>query len=94
MYSGLRPQQLGHLYESLSPGERDELLRILLYAATISGETVIQRLEERVEAFDEHEPDSAARPLTGAAIPLVPEGFLAAQIPFEPPPLLQRADQI
>ena len=46
MPSSLRPQELGHLYESLSADERDKLLQILLYAASISGETVIQRLEE------------------------------------------------
>jgi len=48
MSSGLRPQDLNDMYESLSPEERDELLRILLYAASISGQTVIQRLEERI----------------------------------------------
>lgn len=48
MTSGLHPQDLNDLYESLSTGERDELLQVLLYAASISGEMVIQRLEERM----------------------------------------------
>jgi hypothetical protein len=34
------------LYSSLSPEERDELLQCLLVAASMSGETVIWRLEE------------------------------------------------
>jgi predicted HAD superfamily phosphohydrolase len=38
--------ELDALYSSLSPEERDELLQCLLIAASISGETVIQRLEE------------------------------------------------
>jgi hypothetical protein len=46
MGSGLRLRELSDPYESLSCEERDKLLRILLYAASIGGETVIQRLEE------------------------------------------------
>ena len=39
-------EELNHLYETLSPEERDELLQCLLVAASMSGETVIWRLEE------------------------------------------------
>jgi hypothetical protein len=46
MSSSLSPQELNDLYQALSPEERDELLRVLLYAASIGGDTVIQRLEE------------------------------------------------
>jgi hypothetical protein len=56
--SSIRPQELNDLYESLSSEERDKLLRILLYAASISGDMVIQRLEERL-------PQLAGRELTG-----------------------------
>lgn len=38
--------ELTHLYETLSPEERDELLQCLLIAASVSEETVDQRLEE------------------------------------------------
>ena len=42
----LRLNELDALYHSLSLDERDELLQCLLIAASIGGETVIQRLEE------------------------------------------------
>ena len=38
--------ELEALHLSLSPEERDELLQCLLVAASIDGETVIERLEE------------------------------------------------
>ena len=38
--------ELEALHSSLSPEDRDELLQCLLIAASISGETVIERLEE------------------------------------------------
>lgn len=37
---------ISRLCSSPSPAERDELLQCLLIAASVSGETVIQRLEE------------------------------------------------
>lgn len=39
-------EELNHLYSSLSPEERDEMLLCLLIAASIGGDAVIQRLEE------------------------------------------------
>ena len=39
-------EELDYLYETLSPDGRDELLQCLLIAASISGKTVIERLEE------------------------------------------------
>lgn len=38
--------ELGHLYEELSPEERDGLLQCLLIAASVGGDTVIERPEE------------------------------------------------
>jgi hypothetical protein len=38
--------ELDALYVSLSPEQRDELLKCLLVAASVSGEPVIRRLEE------------------------------------------------
>ena len=63
MPSSLPLDELNDLYESLSPEQRDELLQCLLIAASKSGETVIQRLEERLmllagETFIEGLPDA------------------------------------
>ena len=46
MPSSLPLEELNYLHESLSPEERDELLQCLLIAASIDGDTVIQRLDE------------------------------------------------
>ena len=46
MTDSLPLEELDHLYETLTPEERDEMLQCLLIAASISGETIIQRLEE------------------------------------------------
>ena len=48
MASSLPLDELNHLYQSLSPEGRDELLQCLLVAASKSGEMVIQRPEERL----------------------------------------------
>ena len=45
MADNLDLAELGALYSSLSAEERDELLQCLLVAASTSGETVIERLE-------------------------------------------------
>ena len=46
MDSRLDLAELEALYSSLSPEEREELLQCLLVAASIDGDTVIERLEE------------------------------------------------
>lgn len=46
MTESLALEELDHLYASLLSEDRDELLQCLLLAASISGETVIERLEE------------------------------------------------
>jgi hypothetical protein len=53
-------QELNHLSEKLSPGERDELLQCLLIAAPRGGEAMIEVLEQLLlchateELLEEH----------------------------------------
>ena len=53
-------EDLSHLYEKLSPEERDELLQCLLIAAPRGGEAMIEVLEQSLlchateELLDEH----------------------------------------
>jgi hypothetical protein len=46
MEDGFDLAELDHFCESLSPAKRDELLQCRLIAASIDGDTLIERLEE------------------------------------------------
>jgi hypothetical protein len=51
MEEGLSLRELNHLYERLSPEERDELLQGLLIAAPRGGEAMVKVLEDTLLCY-------------------------------------------